>query len=429
MADVFVSYKKEDFGTAERLAAGLRNEGLSVWWDERLTPKESWDATIEREIADAATVVVLWTPRSVGSEWVRTEAHYAQARNKLVPVLVEDCTIPIAFLLRQTIRLIGWNGDATQREWRKLLTWIGDLKATKTDGAGQPQVFGIAQHNPFREAVGHLSSGEPIVDGAFVNAVTPAGTAFRDGDNLPVLRVLPKGAFLLGSPTSDPDHAPVERPQRRMELPAPFAIGAYPVLVTEYSKLMGKLPSPSTAPAEPASRWSFFKSRAPKETLASAFVDAAPITWISFDDAQGFVEKLASVTGERYRIPSESEWEYACRAGSQTRYSFGDQLDATMALFGAVAGPSAAGAYRPNAFGLYDMHGNVREWTADLWHESYDSTPPDGSPAIDGHGSMRVVRGGAWCDEASLLRSAARMRATQSSRSHYIGFRVARALG
>jgi formylglycine-generating enzyme required for sulfatase activity len=93
------------------------------------------------------------------------------------------------------------------------------------------------------------------------------------------------------------------------------------------------------------------------------------------------------------------------------------------------AGPVAAGSFPANGFGLYDMHGNVREWTVDLWHESYENAPLDGSPAIEGHGSMRVVRGGGWSDSAPLLRSAARMRATQSILSHVIGFRVVRALG
>ena len=87
------------------------------------------------------------------------------------------------------------------------------------------------------------------------------------------------------------------------------------------------------------------------------------------------------------------------------------------------------GRFPVNAFGLYDMHGNVREWTADLWHDSFDGTPADGRPALEGHGSMRLVRGGCWSDGPGLLRSAARMRATQSIRSGIIGFRLARSLG
>ena len=150
---------------------------------------------------------------------------------------------------------------------------------------------------------------------------------------------------------------------------------------------------------------------------------------VSFQDVSAFLTSLSATTGESYRLPSETEWEYACRAGSRSRYSFGDAIDASMAAFGRSAGPVAPGSLKANAFGLYDMHGNVREWTADLWHESYESTPSDGSPALEGHGSMRVVRGGGWSDSAALLRSAARMRATESIRSNVIGFRVVRVLG
>jgi len=427
MPDVFISYKKEDFQIAERVVTGLRAAGLSVWWDEGLTPKTAWDAELEREISAAASVVVLWTPRSVNSEWVRTEAHYGQDRGKLVPVMLEDCPIPIAFMLRQTIRLLDWNGDQTSREFRKLLTWIADLSSTKPGNANIPQNLVAAQPNRFRDAVGQLASGEPIVDGALVNAATPATTVFRDADKLPVMRILPKGAFLLGSPDSEPDRTAVEGPQRRVEIPAPFAIGVYPLLVREYRDIMGDLPSSVGATPESRGLFSRFKRPAPSP-VSPAPDPSLPATQVSFDDAQAFVERLSTLTTESYRIPSEAEWEYACRAGSRTRYSFGDSIDSTMALFAAKTGPVAPGAYRPNAFGLFDMHGNVREWTADLWHESYDTTPLDGSAATEGHGSMRVVRGGGWSDEASILRSAARIRATQYSRSPIIGVRVARNL-
>jgi type I restriction enzyme S subunit len=128
-------------------------------------------------------------------------------------------------------------------------------------------------------------------------------------------------------------------------------------------------------------------------------------------------------------VPSEAEWEYSCRAGSATRYSCGDTIDSTRAVFGLPSGPFETGAHPANAFGIYDMHGNVREWTADLWHDSYDSTPQDGRPALDGHSAMRVVRGGGWRDNTAMLRSAARLRATPSIRSDVIGFRVVRSIG
>jgi formylglycine-generating enzyme required for sulfatase activity len=138
------------------------------------------------------------------------------------------------------------------------------------------------------------------------------------------------------------------------------------------------------------------------------------------------------MTGQSYRLPSEAEWEYACRAGSRSRYAWGDAIEPSRARYhhgpDAPKGAAPPGAFPPNRFGLYDMHGNVREWTADIWHESYDATPADGAPALEGQASMRVVRGGGWGDPGALLRSAARGRATQSIRSDLIGFRLVRSL-
>ncbi|MDR3517170.1 MAG: SUMF1/EgtB/PvdO family nonheme iron enzyme [Azospirillaceae bacterium] len=430
MADVFLSYKKEDIRAAEAVVAGLRAAGFSVWWDDSLTPKTAWDVALEREIAMAATVVVLWTPRSVQSDWVRTEAHYGQDRGKLIPVMREDCSIPIAFMLRQTINLCHWNGEPDDRQWRKLLTWVADLTGTKPGNANIPQALGAAQPNPFRRAVGYLSTGEPIVDGMLVNAATPAATVFRDGETLPVMRIVPKGEFLLGSPLSDPDRGAVEGPQKRIEIPAPFAMGVFPVSGAEYQAIAGAPAAPIAAASAGKARFGRFK-QPPADPLATwqrGADPALPVTQVSFEDAQTFVARLSAASHEVYRLPSEAEWEYACRAGSRSRYCFGDVIDATVAAFGRSTGPVKPGSFPPNAFGLYDMHGNVREWTADLWHESYDDVPLDGSPALEGHGSMRVVRGGGWCDDAVLLRSAARMRATYSSRVDAVGFRVVRVL-
>jgi hypothetical protein len=122
VADVFVSYKREDAAIAGRVVAALEESGVSVWWDDGITPRQAWDTEIELAISAASTVVVLWSPRSVTSDWVRTEAHYGKDRGKLVPVIVEPCTIPIAFTLTQTVNLANWNGNRDDRQWRKLLT-------------------------------------------------------------------------------------------------------------------------------------------------------------------------------------------------------------------------------------------------------------------------------------------------------------------
>jgi len=404
VADVFVSYKKEDAKVAAELVARLQTEGMSVWWDESLTPRQSWDATIEENISAASTVVVLWSPRSVKSDWVRREAHYGQDRGRLIPVIVEPCTVPLAFSLNQTVDLAGWAGERDNKQWRKLLTWIADLVSVAPGSAGAREASRTTQPNRFREVVGHLESGDPIVDGAFVNASAPAGTLFRDGDDLPAMRIVPAGSFLIGASSTDKDRSSYETPQKRIDIPAPFAIGVFPVLASEY----------------------LFVARSTAKTPGTP---GLPVTSVSFLEALDFAAKLSALTGESYRIPSEAEWEYACRAGSRARYSHGDWIDDTRAAFGLTKGPVKCGTFPPNAYGLYDMHGNVREWTADLWHDSYEMTPLDGRPAEEGHGSMRLVRGGGWSDQPAMLRSSARMRATQSLRSDLIGLRIARALG
>ena len=427
MTDVFVSYKKEDFEVANRVVTALKENGLSVWWDDSLTSKSAWDKELEREIASAATVVVLWTPRSVSSDWVRTEAHYGQDHGKLIPVMIEACTIPIAFMLRQTINLCDWSGTPDHRQWRKLLAWITDLGATKHTDANIPQALGTPRPNLFRDIVDHLASGDPVVDGALVSASTPEATAFRDRAGLPVMRILPKGKFLLGSPATDPERSVVEGPQKRIEIPAAFAMGLFPVLISEFEAIVGVRLAAEPPTPESGGWTGVFKRRPPPAAPGIDQNPSVPVTNVSFDDALEFVRRISSATGESYRLPSEAEWEYACRAGSRTRYHFGDTIDTTMATYAAV-GPVTSGSFPANAFGLYDMHGNVREWTADLWHETYETTPSDGSPATEGHGSMRVVRGGGWSDQPAMLRSAARMRATQSIRANVIGFRVARTL-
>ena len=431
MADVFVSYKREDAAIANRVVTALRVSGISVWWDDGITPRQAWDTEIELAISAASTVVVLWSPRSVTSDWVRTEAHYGKDRGKLVPVLVEPCTIPIAFTLTQTVNLTNWNGDRDDRQWRKLLTWITDLISTKPGNANLPQgLVAASPANVYRDAIGTLHSGEPIYDGAFINPSTPPGTLFRDGDGMPVMRIVPRGSFLLGASLDDPDRAPYETPQKRIDIPASFAIGVFPVLASEYVQITG-LPTPAPPLPEPQRRWfERFVASAPAARLAPPAAPAAgiPVTYVSYDDAQAFADRVSAKSEQKYRIPSEAEWEYACRAGSITRYSCGDSIDSSRAVFGQSSGPAPAGAFSPNGFGIYDMHGNVREWAADLWHDNFDLTPQDGRPALDGHSSMRLVRGGGWRDTSMMLRSAARMRATQGIRTDLIGFRVARSV-
>ncbi len=426
MANVFISYKKEDASWARRIDDALQAEGFSVFWDDSLTPDKAWDTRLEQELAAAHCVLVLWSPRSIGSTWVRNEAHFGNDHGKLAPAMIEKCEAPLAFRLNQTIDLCNWTGDRNDKRWRKLVTWIADL----ADGVSQTEkqtVDPAAIAARQRTVMGTLPSGEPIWDGATISAATPAGSAFRDGVGLPVMRIIPAGEYVMGSPIDEAGRRTAEGPQKRVKIARPLGVGVYPLTRAELRTLLGGAFDPPAAP--PRQKGGFLglldrKKEAPAKP-ALAEDGALPAVDLSLDVARQAAARLGELTGERYRLPSESEWEYACRAGSRGSYCWGEAITPDRALYGATA-PRASGAFRPNDFGLYDMHGNVREWTLDLWHEDLVDTPPDGAPSLTGQSAMNVVRGGSFMDGPEMLRSAARGRATATVGNPATGVRLIR---
>jgi formylglycine-generating enzyme required for sulfatase activity len=239
------------------------------------------------------------------------------------------------------------------------------------------------------------------------------GSVFKDCEDCPEMVVIPTGSFLMGSPSDaepDPfgDVKPVkiseynEKPQHLVNIQS-FAIGKYEVTQEQWYSVMGNIPSSN-------------KGR----TL--------PVENISWNDAQLFVQKLSQKTGKKYRLPSEAEWEYAARGGSATAYPWGNS-DAQLhvyAWFNAVANATnPVGLKKPNQFGLYDMLGNVWEWTQDCWNLSYSGAPIDGSAWVGGDCSRRVYRGGSYNYFPRFSRPAFRLGSTSVMRS-YIGLRVAR---
>lgn len=162
--------------------------------------------------------------------------------------------------------------------------------------------------------------------------------------------------------------------------------------------------------------------------------DSCPVEQVNWDDVQKFITKLTIRTGKQYYLPSESEWEYACRAGEKQKYCGSDQIN-IVAWYGANASPigssgkstNPVGLKKANAFGLYDMSGNVWEWVADNYHASYQGAPSNGR-AWYGKDKARVLRGGAWDDEKEFSRSTVRYRKEALFRNNYDGFRLARVL-
>ena len=160
--------------------------------------------------------------------------------------------------------------------------------------------------------------------------------------------------------------------------------------------------------------------------------DDAPVTNVSWNDTQQFTEWLSRVTQKQYRLPSEAEWEYPARGGTQTKYWWGDQPAAGMANCKGcnepydATQPMKVGSVKPNPFGLYDMGGGVAQWVADCWHRSYQAAPTDGSTWLDVDCSSRVIRSGSWKNDLSYVRPASRDKYDTNVRYPTHGFRVAR---
>jgi formylglycine-generating enzyme required for sulfatase activity len=159
-----------------------------------------------------------------------------------------------------------------------------------------------------------------------------------------------------------------------------------------------------------------------------------PVEMVSVPDAREFCDRLSQLTNKNFRLPTEAEWEYACRAGTTTRYSFGEEILSKSAnyqphiLFFRMGGKIASSPvdlYHMNPWGLYDMHGNVWEWCQDKWHLDYEGSPSDGSAWNDNYSQAHVIRGGSFATIARCCRSASRWWNPANSTHYDLGFRVA----
>jgi len=223
------------------------------------------------------------------------------------------------------------------------------------------------------------------------------------------LVLIPAGKFMMGSPATEGGRYSEEGPQHEVTISKPFYMGVFEVTQEQYEQIMGQNPS----------------------TLKGA---KKPVETVSWDEAVEFCKKLSQKTGKTVQLPTEAQWEYAGRAGTKTRFGFGDKDEdlGDYAWWGGFDNNGNSGKQthpvgqkKPNAWGLYDMHGNVFEWCSDWYGEDYYAKSPMTDPQGPDSGSVRVLRGGSWYSPPQHCRSAFRSRSSPGDRYDDIGFRVA----
>jgi formylglycine-generating enzyme required for sulfatase activity len=278
------------------------------------------------------------------------------------------------------------------------------------------------------------TAGSPVADPSGIlrdRFVDGAGTG-------PDLVLIPTGRFQMGSPEHEQAQAiragaqrnwlERENPQHWVGIEQPFALGRFPVTVGQWRQFV---------------RDTGWESQSDTDWRAPGFAqnDEHPVVGVSWIDVQLYLRWLSEKTGQVYRLPSEAEWEYACRAGTKTAFSFGDTINTEQANYdghytynggprGAfVQGTNKVNAFQPNPWGLFDMHGNVWEWTQDVVHDNYVGAPVDGSAWEEGGDPVRrILRGGSWLYNPRYLRSSVRNGFSAVLANDIVGFRVARKL-
>ncbi|NEQ53972.1 MAG: SUMF1/EgtB/PvdO family nonheme iron enzyme [Leptolyngbya sp. SIO3F4] len=397
---IFISYRREDSQAFTRklydcLAAELGPENVFRDLDS-MTAGLPWRDLIARGLHNCQLLIAVigskWLNASRDGQrrldnpqdWVRLEIEYAfDQRIPVIPLLVGDA---------KTLR-----ADSLPGYWLKKLPDIQAQKIRDASPLEQSQIERLMQNinTVLKESKPSQNFQEKLSKDATLQMVHING-----------------GPFWMGSPKDELDREKFEDPQHKVTVPT-FYISKYPITQRQWYAV-SLLPDLDRH-LEP------YPSHFKGEDL--------PVEKVSWYDAVEFCKRLSRKTGKDYRLPSEAEWEYVCRAETTTRYFFGDNLTTEEANFNKSKGKTTAvGSYPPNIFGLYDMHGNVWEWCQDHWRDNYDGAPKDGSAWVkDGYDNtkLQVLRGGSWACYSRLCRSAHRLNSSPSRCYDYLGFRVA----
>jgi formylglycine-generating enzyme required for sulfatase activity len=408
VVDVFISYRRAQRSKVEPIKDRLEALGLKVFFDVHgIDGGANFPSVIDTNLRAAKAVLACWSPdyfqQKPHPDWCMVECRFGMGQNKLVPVAVEHFAgdaPPVDMHGVNYFDLTAWRGQDQHEDWRRTLNTLSrhlgrDLAAGALDRASD------ARKRPgavWRDAIPGVSESA-----------------------CPEMVTIPPGKFLMGAPAGEEGSNDEQRPQHEVRIDRAFALGKHAVTFGEWDAAIAagaKLEKPDDR------GWGR---------------DRRPVINVNWHDAKTYIAWLNSKPGlegraDAYRLPSEAEWEYACRAGTTTPFSFGATISTTQAnyngkdTYGAIklGKTTPVGSFSANAFGLHDMHGNVWEWCEDVWSDDYNGAPTDGSPWLTGDASSRVLRGGSWGLITPGLRSSNRGSDTPSVRNSSVGFRVAR---
>jgi len=323
------------------------------------------------------------------------------AEEKIPQELISTDNLPIQMLISRLTRKLQDSYGMTEATARWAVeSWaltlgkyteaeIASLNPVSTPTTPQATNASTSSSNPVRV----ISPPAPTAPANVSGFIEDLGNGLK----IEMVKI-PAGSFAMGSPGSGN-----ETPLHRVDV-REFYMGKYAVTQAQYQEIAKSNPS-------------HFKGA------------DLPVEEVSWQDAKNFCQYLNIYTGKNYRLPSEAEWEYACRAGSRGLYCFGDEenLLEQYAWYSKNSGATthAVGQKKPNGYGLYDMHGNVWEWGEDVWHENYNGAPSDGSAWVSGGDNRyRLLRGGGWYDDANVCRAASRDWYDPDDGDYNVGFRL-----
>ncbi len=394
---IFVSHAEPDRRRAMSLVAELEKAGFRCWIAPRDIPKGAdFRESILGAIDACAAFMLVFSSHANTSKWVDRELAEADEQEKPVFwIRLEDLQPKRSiWLVLRHIQFLDAFHDAFSAYAAELIT-------------------------EFEERLPGLRAASVIADNQVATRVSqpPRIASSEEWTNSlgMAFRRVPTGTFKMGN-----EEFTWSQPVHPVQITKPFYMGKYPVTQGEWKALMGKTPAQQEKKAE--EEW---------QLGIRGEGDRYPMYYVSWEEAQAFIAKLNQrEPGERYRLPTEAEWEYACRAGSESAYCFGND-EQVLGEYGWYDGNSGGRAHPvgeklPNAWGLHDMHGNVWEWVQDWYDEAYYKSSPKADPPGPSTGSLRVSRGGGWDSAPRLLRSAFRDNISPGDRGYHLGFRLLR---